>query len=424
VQDPDVASPGSATGAAALPILSAGMLADFQVAFMGAADQSNNAHEGIANISAIFTDEFIDYDTFPTRNELNERLALPDNLTLTQIFENIGAIHGDARRALVQYAQYGPNSAGQSLAYSMDAYSYIFIAENWCSGEPFSVLNIATGQVTNSPFLTTTQMLDTALTEFVLAKQIALTDTISADQANLPTMVGLATVGEARALLDLGQVAAAADTAATVASAFQYIIYASTNTLRQENGVWNYTINGQEFSVADLKNGTGLPFITAMDPRVPSILSATPGTNGQGPFYNQQKYPTSASDMVLASYTEAQLIVAEGDIFAGNYPGAFTIMNTLRSTIGLGPVGDSAAATPKDQMFELLYERAFWMYVTAHRLGDWRRMLRPPYTAAPFSFVTTDMYPMGTGIQPTLEFPTPSETNANPNYQACNATIP
>jgi hypothetical protein len=426
VQDPDVASPGTATGAGALPILSAGMLADFLVSYMGAADQSNNAHEGIANLGGIFTDEFNDYDTFPTRNELNERLALPDNLTLTEVFENLGAVHGDARRALAQYAQYGPNSGGQSEAYSIDAYIYILVAEHWCSGEPFSILNVATGQIINSPFLTTAQMLDTALAEFAHAKQIALTDTITADQPNLPTLVGLATVGEARALLDLGQVALAADTARTVASGFQYLIYASTNTLRQENGVWNYTINGQEFSVADVKNGTGLPFVSANDPRVPSILSASPGTNGQGPFYNQQKYPTSTSNMVLADYTEAQLIAAEGDIAVNNnYPGARSIMNALRANVpGLAPVADSSGASPKGQMQQLLYERAFWMYVTGHRLGDWRRMLRPPYNAAPFSFVTSDVYPVGTGLQPTLEFPTPSETNSNPNYQACDPTIP
>jgi hypothetical protein len=426
VKDPDVATPGSATGVNALPYLQAGALSDFAVAFTGAADDANNGHEGIADMGAIFTDEFLDMDTFPTRNALNERLALPTNLSVNGIFQDLGTVHNDARRALAQFALYGPTAEGRAEMYNIDAYVYILVAEHWCSGEPFSLVDIATGAVMNSPFLTTAQMLDTALAEFALAKQVIASDTAAADAALLPTQTGLATIGTARALLDLGQVAAAADTAATVAAGFIYQAYESANTLRQESGVWNYTINSQSFSVANLKNGTGLPFVTdSTDPRVPSTESATPSENGQTPFFIQQKYPTPTSNMTLGDYTEAQLIVAEGDIFGGNYAGAMTIMNTLRTNGGVtGAVGDSAAASPKDQMLELLKERAYWMYVTAHRLGDWRRMLRPPYNAAPFSFVTGDVYPIGAGIQPTLEFPTPSTTNPNPNFVACDATIP
>jgi hypothetical protein len=64
------------------------------------------------------------------------------------------------------------------------------------------------------------------------------------------------------------------------------------------------------------------------------------------------------------------------------------------------------------------------MYVTGHRLGDWRRVLRPPYNGGPFSFVTSDVYPVGTGIMNILEFPTPQTTNPNPNYVACDPTQP
>jgi hypothetical protein len=437
VRDPDVATPGTATGVDALPYLRAGALADFAVGFTGAADQSNNRHEGVANMGAIFTDEFTDYDTFPTRNALNSRLALPANLSLGELFQDIGEAHNDARRALAQYALYGPTQVGRAEMYNIDAYIYILIAEHWCSGEPFSLIDIATGQITNSPFLTTTQMLDTALAEFQLAKQVVASDTAPADQGELPAQTGLATVGTARALLDLGQVAAAADTAVTVLAGFQYQIIESANSLRQQSGVWQFTINFQGFSVGDVKNGTGLPFWSDSDPRVPACYGAsatrpcpaplaadTLGSSGGGPFFIQQKYADPTTPMTLGDYTEAQLIVAEGDIFAGNYAGARTIMTNLRAGIGLGAAPDSSGATPKGQMLELLKERAYWMYVTAHRLGDWRRVLRPPYNATPFSFVTGDVYPIGVGLQATLEFPTPTLTNPNPNFVACDATIP
>ncbi len=51
-------------------------------------------------------------------------------------------------------------------------------------------------------------------------------------------------------------------------------------------------------------------------------------------------------------------------------------------------------------------------------------MLRAPYNATPFNFVTSDVYPVGPGLQRTLEFPTPTTTNPNPNFVACDATVP
>jgi hypothetical protein len=187
-------------------------------------------------------------------------------------------------------------------------------------------------------------------------------------------------------------------------------------------------VNGQQGPVGTI-NGTVLD-AGSNDPRVPWIAPpGLVGSNQEGPFYVQEKVPDAQSPSNVADYNEARLIVAEGDIFAGNYPGALAIMNALRSGSGLNfppalaPV-DLSGATPKAQMQQLLSERAFWMYVTAHRLGDWRRMLRAPYNAAPFNFVTGDVYPVGGGRSSTLEFPTPLLTQPNPNYKQCDPTIP
>jgi starch-binding outer membrane protein, SusD/RagB family len=437
VKDPDVAVPAAATGAAALPLLRAGTLADFAVAVVGAADQANNAHEGIANLGAAFTDEFTDEGTFPTRNSLNTRLATNTNSTIAGVFQNLGSVHNDAVRALAQYATFGPTQIGRAEMYNIDAYIYVYDAEHFCSGVPFSTIDVGTGKIVNGAFLTTAQMLDTAIAEFQLAKGVANSDTTAGD--DIATQLGLATVGTARALLDLGQVAAAADTASTVAAGFSYQVFESTNSPRQENGIWNYTLQSptlQEFSVADKKNGTGLPFVSDPDPRVPWDTAAAPANDGTFPFFAQQKYPAPNSNFTVADIIEAQLIVAEGDIFGGNYTAGLTILNQLRASFAspvplpsffptsLAPLPSLAGGTPKAQIQQLLTERAYWMYVTGHRLGDWRRVLRAPYSGAPWNFVTADVYPVGGSIQNTLEFPTPQLTNPNPNYVACDATLP
>jgi starch-binding outer membrane protein, SusD/RagB family len=433
VKDPDVAPPTVATGPNSLPLLTAGTLADVAVAVVGAADQANNAHEGIANFGGIFTDEFDDEDTFPTRIQINNRIAFPQNASTAGVFQNLGAAHNDALRAFVQYKLYAPQSVGLAEMYNIDAYLYIYIAEHFCSGVPFSTINITSGQVVNGPLLTTGEMLDTALAEFANAKGALVGDTADAP-ALITQQSEFASVGESRALLDLGQVALAADTAALITDpTFAYLIYESNNTPRQENGIWNYTAAAQTqaFSVANSKDSSGipgvaqgLPFITANDPRVPSQLSSEPASNGDPVFYNQLKYPAGTSPFVVANYTEAQLIVAEGKIFAGNYAGGKAILDGLRGTVGLGPLPDSSAAGPKAEIQQLLTERAFWMYVTGHRLGDWRRVLRPPYSAPPYSFVINDVYAGGTQLSTTLELPTPQTVNPNPNYVPCDATSP
>ena len=178
VKDPDVAPPSAATGPSSLPFLQVGTLADFAVAVIGAADESNNGHEGIVNFGAIFTDEFLDEDTFPTRNMMNTRDATAQNASLSAVFENLGAAHNDAQRALIQFNLYGQSTVGQAEMNSIDGYVYIYVAEHFCSGVPFSIINIANGQVTNSPFLTTPQMFDTALARFHTAKTELASDTV------------------------------------------------------------------------------------------------------------------------------------------------------------------------------------------------------------------------------------------------------
>jgi hypothetical protein len=345
VKDPDIAPPSEINNPASLPFLSAGTLTDFAVAFIGASDQLNNAHEGIASMGAIFTDEFTDYDTYTTRNALNNRVAVAANANLAAVYQNLGQAHNDALRAVSAYTKFAPSTVDRAEMYAIDAYIYMLVAEHWCSGEPFSTIDVATGNVTNNPFLTTTQMLDTALTELQQAKLVAASDK-EATQQRVASVTGLAQAGAARALLDLGQVAAAAESAAAVQSGFACQIFASSNTPRQNNGIWFYTISFNAFSVGERKNGTGLPFQSDTDPRVPwTAPPGLTGSNGGGPFIIQEKYQSSSTPVTLADYTEAQLIVAEGDLFAGNYAGALQIMNALRASSGLTWAARDALAT-------------------------------------------------------------------------------
>src|SRR5207249_3490268 len=81
---------------------------------------------------------------------------------------------------------------------------------------------------------------------------------------------------------------------------------------------------------------------------------------------------------VLADYTEAQLIIAEAALASGNYAtpttGTLAILNALRAAAGMPAL--AAAVGQPAQLAQLFRERAFWLYLTAHRLGDLRRLSR------------------------------------------------
>lgn len=72
---------------------------------------------------------------------------------------------------------------------------------------------------------------------------------------------------------------------------------------------------------------------------------------------------------------EARLIEAEAALQGGARPTFFAIHNTLRVGADLPPFVDSGQSVA--ELVDLHFsERAFWLYSTAHRLGDLRRLIR------------------------------------------------
>jgi hypothetical protein len=64
-------------------------------------------------------------------------------------------------------------------------------------------------------------------------------------------------------------------------------------------------------------------------------------------------------------------------------------------------------------------ERELWLWLTAHRLGDLRRLARAPYNRPPESVFPSGPYFKGGVYGTDYNFPVPFDETNNPNFAHC-----
>jgi starch-binding outer membrane protein, SusD/RagB family len=403
VEDPDVLTPESLS----LPALVAGTASAFQIGFSGGGDLSNGGHEGIVNLSGLFVDEFIHAETFPDRQSIDQRQVEPGNGSMKGVFFDLAQARAVADLASRRFNEQDQGGAGHADVLNLGAFSYMLFAETFCSGVPFSTLTddgIEFGQPQ-----TRDEMLAIAVAKFDSALTFATAESNTAQQ-------NLARIGKGRALLNLGQFTQAAQAVAGVPTSFEFLVEGSSNSARQNNGVWNYTVNFFGFAVPDAEGGNGPAFLTDADPRAPWVDVGDVGFDGETPFFSQQKYPDKASNVSLANGTDARLIEAEAALRAGNAGTMLTILNTLRSNAGLTPLTlPATGAAREDLLFE---ERAYWTYLTGQRMGSLRRLVRQ-YGRQQQDVFPSGAYHKGGSYGSDVTFPVSSDEQNNPNFQGC-----
>jgi hypothetical protein len=433
VTDPDVARPEALQGAAALPTLRAGAVGNFGVAYNGSAADVEQVH-----LSALLSDEFINTETFPTRIEIDQRAISTTNTSLANTgqggtFFDLTRARSSADLAVAayrQFAQSAADSSGFPEVLALSGFSYILFAENYCGAVPVSAQEPDGSFTFGAPEATNT-LLDSAISKFNQA--LAVTGApLTATSRNL------ASIGKGRALLDSGNYAAAAAAVAAVPTTFQYNYLHSETSGRQNNGTWALTQSVGRFGEADREAGIGLPFASdgdvkragGFDPRVADSLarrgsSASPkGFDGATNQMVQAKYPLRASVVTIADGVEARLIEAEAALKGGDAVGALTILNALRSNGALLSLRGYAAtslppltlqATPDAQIDQLFKERAYWLYLTSHRLGDLRRLIRQ-YGRPANTVFPSGLYFKGGTYGTDVNVPVPQQEQNNPNY--------
>jgi hypothetical protein len=440
VTDPDVALPGALQGVAALPTLRAGAIGNFGVALNG--DQSVSDEEQVG-LAGLLTDEFINTETFPTRIEIDQRSQQTTNQSLLGTFFDLTRARASSEFAIRNYealAKTASDSSGYPEMLALNGQAYILFAENYCGAVPVSTQNEDGSFTFGAPEGTNT-LLDSAIIK--ANKALAVTGAPLTNQFKF-----LAQVTKGRALLDKGDAAGAAAAVAGVPTTFQYIYQHSTTTTRQNNGTWSLTVSVGRFGEADREAGIGLPFASdgdvktrgaAADPRVADSVANRAGTNAPSKGFDgattqmiQMKYPDRASPTVIADGVEARLIEAEAALKAGNAASALATLNALRSNAALlslrGYPANSLAPlalqpTAAGQLDQLFKERAYWLYLTSHRLGDLRRLIRQ-YGRPQNTVFPSGVYFKGGQYGNDVNSPIPQQEQNNPNFTpgACKTT--
>jgi hypothetical protein len=243
-------------------------------------------------------------------------------------------------------------------------------------------------------------------------------DAALARAANSPDQQYVARIGKARVLLARGDFAAAAALVASIPTDFVYEVVYSDNSSGQNNGVW-YNINSERRTSAASGEGiNGVVFFkrgaaadnNTIDPRVP-VDSTGVGIGATIPHYRQAKYDARGAGIPLASGIEARLIEAEAALDKGQSSAYLATLNALRGDVELAALADPGTASARvHQFFE---ERAFWLWLTGHRLGDLRRLVKH------YGFDQSTVFPTGQTIFGTpygsdVNFPIPFQEQNNP----------
>lgn len=407
VTDPDVATPESLEGSAALGVVHAGAIGDFQVGYSG-----SGGTEGMIQMTALFADEYINSETFPTRIEVDQRSIQEDNATMTAIMRNIQRARASADFASNKFLQSAPTDVRRSETMSLAGFAIVSMAEAYCSGVPISRLTDA-GDIEFGDPRTTAQLWDDAVLKF----DSALTQA-GGSSAAAPTRARyLAQIGKGRALLNKGDYAGAAAAVAGVPTSYVYQIFHSDNTSRQYNALYEFQRVGSRFSVADQEGINGLPFRSQSDARTPWSDPKRNGFDNVTPMFYQEKYPSRSASVPLATGIEARYIEAEAALKAGNLVGYATGVNAGRAQGGVSTpiVVPATAAERVDQLFR---ERAFSLWFTGHRMGDLRRLIRQ-YGRAQNTVFPTGNYFKGGTYGTDVNFIIPTDEENNPKFTGC-----
>lgn len=263
---------------------------------------------------------------------------------------------------------------------AMAGFSLVLLGEGFCQG----TINLGKA-------MTSVQLFDSAEARFTKAITAA---TAAGDQAAL----NLAYAGRARARINKGDRTGAAADAARIPTGFVFNATADATVGRRNNRVFQQ--NNQSFLVT-----VGPTFRTLNDPRVSVTNQNRLAADQVNQIWTQNKFTSLTATYPIASWIEAQLILAEA---RGGAEG-IAVLNALRARTGVA-LPPLSAAEAANFTAALVEERRRELFLQGNRWFDVKRFNQ---TLTPATGTT---YPKGGVYGDQRCWPLPDvERLANPN---------
>ena len=428
-QNPGLIDPSAVNSPTAALALRVGALSRYKQLTNG------NGTEAIWEYGGTLADEYKNADFLTDRVAIDQRIVDPANGIITgqsATYAVVTQSRGFVRDAISAMKSFLPDSTGlRAELWAELGFLEMTLADNFCNGIPLGH-TIAGVQTFGDP-LTTKQVYDSASAH--LDSALALS---AATDAGTVAIHNFAAIIKARLLVDEGNFGAVAAVTANVPTTYQYTVTFSS-TGGGTNGVWSLVNSIARVTVADsidVVNGAptviknNLPFVSANDPRVPTISgklsSPVVGAEDQStPVFLNLLVKNQFDPIVLGSGIDARLYEAEAKLNANDIPGMMAILNALRAakpTIGLVAIPAlPPLATPADQnaATSLLFrEKAFWTFGRGQRLPDLRRLIRQ-YKRTEDNVFPTGGYFKGGTFGHDVNLPVPNSEQVNPLFHGC-----
>lgn len=420
VATPDAITPGNLNSADGAEGLRVGAIQRFKL--MTALDESSWFYGGM------LVDEWKSADTFVQRDETDQRTVSESNSLVEVAYRDIHRARVQAFDAMNALNTFKPTAKGEiGEMWFVKGYSELQSALDFCNGQPFA--DLSSGSPDLGTPLSGSDAFKLALASFdsALAVVSSATDTVSV------RVKYSAQVGRGRALLNLGQQAQAGTAVAGIPSSFSFNLTWPGTQGKEDNLIWGLAVSARRYTMqdsADRQGGripNGMPFVSAKDPRVPSVQAPKFGFDGSTPYDGEQVFPSFNSPVPVANYVDARLILAESQL-AANDPAWLATLNALRAgptnigaiTIsGMPPLSDPGNQGARIDL--LFRERAFWTFGRGQRLGDLRREIRV------YSKTAAQVFPGEGGINPRknanygpdVNLPVPQAERNNSKFGGC-----
>jgi hypothetical protein len=277
-------------------------------------------------------------------------------------------------------------------------------------GEGFCEMAIDGG-----PLMTPKEVLALAETRFTEAIALATT-------ANSQDILNMSLAGRARVRLDLGNYAGALADARLIPATYV------KNATRDESDTRRYDALCEHIACATNRHATVAPNYRAItwagvpDPRVAvTTRNQLAFDNAQIHYYPTNKHTSRAYPVVITSFRDMRLIIAEASARTNDLATARTQINAMHAAAGIPGYDAGGTATQNEVIAQVIEERRREMFTEGgHRLNDHLRFRGTqwaiPFKGEPGSIHPTGVDPTGLPYGTTTCFPLPVvERIGNPN---------